>query len=68
MPSNAKIFREFASPENGLCKAGQRGVHIPSGSAGTVLSTRGNLVCWRPDSRIKPGGIWVDLDKLRVEI
>lgn len=66
--TNKEIFREFAHPENGLCKAGQRVVHIPSGVAGEVLSVRGDLICWRPDTRIKPGGIWVDISKVRVEI
>jgi hypothetical protein len=68
MPSNKEIFREFAHPVNSLCKAGQRVVHAPSGVAGKVLSTRGDLVCWRPDTRIKPGGIWVDLSVLRAEV
>lgn len=67
-PTNKEIFREFAHPENGLCKVGQRVVHVPSGVAGEVLSTRGDQVCWRPDTRIKAGGVWVDIAQFRSEI
>lgn len=65
------IGKSFAiSPTRRMdcARPGQRVVHVPSGSTGKVLSVRGDLVYWRPDSRIKPGGIWIDISKLRIEI
>lgn len=55
-PTNQQVFRNFVHPVHGDVKAGQRVVHKPSGVAGVVLSTREDKICWRPDTRIKPGG------------
>ena len=64
---NQIIFAKFA--RDGIkFKTNDRVVHIASGSAGVVLSSRGDQVCWKPDSRINPGGIWVDSETLRYDI
>jgi hypothetical protein len=68
---NVTVFSAYGTappPEHGLFKPGVRVVHKNSGSAGVVLSTRPGQICWRPDSRLKPGGIWVDESKFRFEL
>lgn len=65
--TNQQIFKDFAGPVHGHFKTGQRVVHVPSGVAGVILATRAFQVCWRPDTRIRPGGIWIDPEKLRSE-
>lgn len=67
-PSNQRVFSRFAGPIHGDFKTGQRLIHIPSGIAGEVLATRGNgQICWRPDTGLFKGGVWVDADKFRHE-
>ncbi len=64
---NQKVFSAFARDGSNF-KAGDRVVHMPSGTAGEVIATRGTQICWKPDSRFKAGGVWVDSDKLRFDI
>lgn len=65
--TNAQIFAAYA--RDGInFKAGDRVVHKPSAVAGVVVSVRGSQVCWRPDTRLKPGGIYVDAGSLRFDI
>lgn len=64
---NSQIFSRFARAGTNF-KTGDRVVHIPSGVAGMVIGTRGTQILWRPDTRLKPGGVFVDSDKLRFDI
>lgn len=64
---NSQVFARFARDGTNF-KTNDRVVHKPSGSAGLVLATRGSQICWRSDSRWKPGGVWVDSDKFRFDI
>lgn len=64
---NSQVFSRFARDGTSF-KTGDRIVHSPSGAAGIVLATRGTQICWKPDSRIKSGGIWTDSKILRFDI
>jgi hypothetical protein len=66
-PKNAQVFAHFAGNATDF-KAGQRVVHKPSDVAGVVVTVRGSQVAWRPDTRLTPGAVWVDSDKLRFDI
>lgn len=60
-PAKSANQRAFAGhAREKLFKAGDRVIHTPSGSKGVVTSVRGDGVFWKPDSRIKPGDVWVD--------
>jgi len=56
--SNQRVFAGHA--RESLFKAGDRVIHTPSGSKGVVTAVRGDGVFWKPDSRMKPGDVWVD--------
>lgn len=56
--TNQQVFAGHAREK--LFKAGDRVIHTPSRAKGVVTAVRGEGVFWKPDSRIKPGDIWVD--------
>lgn len=65
---NTKVFARFAEYNDAGFKARNRVVHIPSGMAGVILTVSAKKICWKPDGRIKPGGIWSENEKFRYEI
>lgn len=65
---NAKVFSRFAEHNDAGFKVRDRVVHMPSGIAGIILTVSAKKICWKPDSRIKPGGIWSENEKFRYEI
>jgi hypothetical protein len=64
---NSHVFSRFARDGVNF-KTGDRVRHKASGSVGEVIATRGTQICWRPDSRLKPRGIWVDSSALNFDI
>lgn len=64
---NSQVFSAYARDGTNF-KTGDRVVHMPSGVAGVVIGTRGTQILWRPDTRLKPGGVFVDSAKLRFDI
>lgn len=65
--TNQQIFRNFTGVGEQKFKAGDRVVHEPSGVAGTVTEILAGpaYVSWRPDTRVLPGSVPVEVSKLR---
>jgi hypothetical protein len=66
-PTNQEVFANFARA-TGEFKPGDRVKHIQSGTTGTITGIRNGAIYWKPDSRLKPGDVFIDADKLMFDI
>lgn len=65
---NTRIFAKHATHNDAGFKFGDQLVHMPSGTSGIVLAVSADKICWKPDSRIKHGGIWIENNRFRYDV